>query len=867
MEISRFDEDDTSDRDDIDRGLGAMETERGNLPLASIDVEATIVDLVAETTVRQTFQNPFDAPLEATYTFPLPPRAGVTSFRATFGDRRLEGVLKEREEAREAYREAVESGQRASIVEQERSDVFTMRVGNIASGEHATVAMTMSAPLEVADGEATFRVPLVVAPRYTPGMPLERSDSGTGRASDTNVVPDASRVTPPVMLPEMPNPVELSIEVHVEPTSLEIGELRSTLHATVEEERAGGRHLTVVPGDHDDEAVQLDRDFVLRFDVADDTIGSSARWTPDDEGDTGTFALTLVPPEPDAERRPRDVVFVLDRSGSMSGWKIVAARRAIGRMIESLNPRDRFHPLLFNNVCESSSEVDEGEWIEATDARRHRIVEQLDDVGASGGTELITPLIEALECFESDGYRERRRSIVLVTDGQVTNEDEIVGEVRSRAEDVTIRAVGIDRAVHSGFLERLADATGGRCELVESESRLDEAMERIHRTIASPVVTELDVASTGGGEGLSKTTPEPLPDLFEGVPVRILGRMPDGDDRELTVSGATSDGTTWRETIPIQSSGSDALETIWARRHVRDLEDRRRASRQDHRDPGDLEHTIVETSLRHGVLSRFTAFVAVDDSDETVEGERREVTQPVEFPSGWETDSASVTSSPPAGAHRRVASAKMYRSSSSDESSPTSDSSSEEASGAERPDSYVPPEQSLGGGASVDADVYTLAALSFELLSGEPLVPEHETVETCTISERLRSCEHRLAPWHDVLERALAETPATRFDGARAFLEAFVEAHPRNDAAATPDEDMLAWWVDEVGTPPLSLERLLDSSIEPPRGAALSVIVQLGMRLDGWHRKNEALGNLEPSRVIVDATGFVTLSSDAPDTA
>src|SRR5207248_1524315 len=213
-----------------DAGLGALRTERGNLPLDQLDVRADITGLTSRVELTQGFTNPFDVPLEATYVFPLPDRAAVTAMRMTADGRVVEAELRERAAAREAYDRAIAAGQRASIAEEERPDVFTMRVGNIVPGERVSVTLVMVSPLPYADGEATFRFPLVVAPRYIPGTPLPGPAVGSGYADDTDAVPDASRITPPVLLPGFPNPVRLTVDVGIDPAGLELSEVRSSLH-------------------------------------------------------------------------------------------------------------------------------------------------------------------------------------------------------------------------------------------------------------------------------------------------------------------------------------------------------------------------------------------------------------------------------------------------------------------------------------------------------------------------------------------------------------------------------------------------------------------------------------------------------------
>jgi Ca-activated chloride channel family protein len=613
-------------------GLGTLETEKGNLPLESVGVTARLTGLAAEVEVVEEFRNPFDVPLEATYIFPLPPRAAVTAFQMEADGRVIEGVLKERGAARADYDQAIAEGRRASIAEEERPDVFTIRVGNLVPGERVKVRLTLSQPLPYEDGAAEFRFPLVVAPRYIPGVPLDGPSVGDGTIPDTDAVPDASRLNPPVLLPGFPHPVRLSLAATIDSTGLGLREIRSSLH-TVETGPAstdGTVTVNVRPGE------RLDRDFILRlvFDAS-----TSLSLVPDPVPDPevpertpaeGTFTLTVLPPEDVAAAvRPRDVVLVLDRSGSMSGWKMVAARRAAARIVDTLTPRDRFTVLAFDTVIERP--FPDG-LAAATDRNRYQAVEHLSRLEARGGTEILEPMEEALRLLADPG---RDRVLVLVTDGQVGNEDQILnrtgrrlGTSRTGERRVRVHTVGIDRAVNAGFLGRLALLGAGRCELVESEDRLDEAMEHIHRRIGSPLVTGV---SLDAGDGLV-LTPESVThagSLYPGVPLVVRGRFRGRAAGTLTVHGLTSDGTPWEQKVAGSAAQGSAPRNLWARAYLRDLEDRYAVG-----DPS-LEKSVVETSLRFGVLCRFTAFVAVDTRIVTEGRQPHRVVQPVELPSGW----------------------------------------------------------------------------------------------------------------------------------------------------------------------------------------------------------------------------------------
>ncbi|TDD16448.1 VIT domain-containing protein [Nonomuraea diastatica] len=582
-----------------DAGIGALRTERGNLPLESVDVAADISGLIAGVEVTQGFRNPFDVTLEATYVFPLPGRAAVTGFRMEADDRVIEGVLKERGQARADYDQALREGRRAAIAEEDRPDVFTIRVGNILPGERVSARLTMSQPLPYEDGAATFRFPLVVAPRYIPGTPIDGRPAGDGAAPDTDAVPDASRISPPVLLPGFPDPVRLSLSARVDAAGLELREMASSLHVVEEE----GHTVRLRPGE------RLDRDFILRM-----SFDASTSLQLDGGG---TFALTVVPPPLQATRAPRDVVLLLDRSGSMGGWKMVCARRAAARIVDTLTPQDRFAVLTFDSVVEQAFEG----LVEASDRNRYRAVEHLAGVDARGGTELLEPLLKAVALLSPAS--ERDRVVVLVTDGQVGNEDQILEQAGGALSAMRVHTVGIDRAVNAGFLGRLAGLGAGRCELVESEDRLDAAMEQIHRRIGAPLVTGLSIK----GLDVEPDTVTHLGSIFPGVPLRVFGRHREGSS--LTVHGMEAEGP-WEQQVPGVTVDNPAIRAVWARTHLRELEDRYAMGEHD------LESRIVRTSLDNGVLCRFTAYVAIDTRQVAEGGPEHRVIQPVEPPSGWE---------------------------------------------------------------------------------------------------------------------------------------------------------------------------------------------------------------------------------------
>jgi Ca-activated chloride channel homolog len=612
--------------------IGVLSCERGLLPLVTLTIDATITGLIAKTTITQRFVNNLDQPIEATYIFPLPDHAAVTSFTARIGDRLVRGVLRERAEARDEYDEAIASGRQAAIAEEDRPDCFAVRIGNLGPAEQADLELTLTGPVAFDLGEATFRFPLVVAPRYIPGVPREGISVGDGTAPDTDLVPDASRITPQVLLPGHSHPVQFEATVRIDPVGGRVSELRSALPATaVSAAEDGSTVVTVQPGQ------RLDRDLILRWKpTGEEGPSPVAVVVPDRDGAEATLSVTLLPPTDDGTDRPaRDIVVVLDRSGSMGGWKMVAARRAAARIVDSLTARDRFAVLAFDNTVERPPRLSSSGMVVATDHNRFAAVEFLGRLEERGGTELATALSCALDEVGADPDEGRQRYVVVVTDGQIGDEDHVLKETAARLGDTTIFAIGIDQAVNAGFLRRLAAVGGGRLELVESEDRLDHAFTTIQSRLGRPSLRDLRVHVDDAELIPGTMTPAVHRACYPGAPLVLSARLRGlGHEPTITIRGTRPDDTTEQLTIPVHRRDGQAITSCWARARIRDLEDAFVTGTA-----GVSADEIVATSLQFGVLSRFTAFVAVGHSVSGDSSELVSIVQPVEHPSGWPSDS------------------------------------------------------------------------------------------------------------------------------------------------------------------------------------------------------------------------------------
>ena len=627
-----------------EKGFGALETDRGRLPLTAMELDTAIDGLVAHATVSQSFRNVFDEPLEATYIFPLPPRAAVIRFRMIVDGAVIEGRIDERGRARMDYDRAIAEGRSAAIAEEERPDVFTIRVGNIPARSPARVEFTLVAPLAVDGLEATYRFPLVVAERYCPGAPLDGDSVGDGVLADTDLVPDASRISPPVLLPGFPNPVRLGIRVSIGLGTIAADGPHVTTSIPARDEHDGSRLVVIAePGQ------RLDRDFILRwplpagaiavgtFTLEPDAYRPVGMGRPDRTAEApgeGTFSCVILPPAATTRsRQPRDVVFVLDRSGSMGAWQIGAARRALGRMIETLSEDDRLAVIAFDDSVEHFGPT--LELAAATDRQRWAIVEWLATIQARGGTEMAAALEAGLKLLAPRGRKpasapsDRSAMLVLVTDGQIGDEERVLAKLEKRLGKTILQIVGIDTAINEGLLSRLADASGGGVEIVESEARLDVVMDRIQERLVPPLVTNLRIEGHGLEIVAESLVPARMPDLHPGVPLVLRGRYAKGGSGTVTVHGHKRGGAPWRLDLVPTESEAKGLGVLWARGRLRQLEDGLALSYGPA--TSELEKRIIDLSTAFGVLCRFTAVVVIDDRrpNETRVGALRRIVQPV----------------------------------------------------------------------------------------------------------------------------------------------------------------------------------------------------------------------------------------------
>ncbi|MBK7995055.1 MAG: VWA domain-containing protein [Blastocatellia bacterium] len=630
-------------------GVGSIFAEinsrRVMLPLADVKINAQIASQVASVVMKQTFENPYQEHLEAVYIFPLPGGAAVSDFEMRIGSKIVKGKVEERAEARRQYQEAINQGKRAALMEKERDDVFTLQLGNLPPGQEITIAITYSEKLIFfEDGTTEIRLPLVVAPRYIPGQSLYRDPVGDGIEPDTNIVTDASRISPPRLAKNFDPKISLSIETLILwDDTIDGGELRNlccSQHAT---RTSAGKEGVKVSLARQDEA--LDRDFVLRWTLSNAKLRTSLLVYRDSYSEAYGMLSIIPPSEEGRYNQARDVVFIVDRSGSMQGIKMASAARACALLLKTLGPQDRFAIQSFSNGVEwlnpnYSAYGRDNYFIPADYYGLEQGERYLRGINAAGGTEIYKALVEAMKMLEQrrDSYR-RVPVIVLLTDGEVGNESQVLKEAQQRLGVTRLFTIGIDTAVNQGFLQHLANVGSGTATFVTPGSQLEDALVNVGREIGSPLVVNLRLEDVDSGLDISAIAPSKIPDLFNGrassafFVARNIGR--------IRVRGQFIAGGDFDIIVNPQEVFMSAIAQLWAKERITDLEDRYRVelSSQER-----LKREIISLSTRFNILTRFTAFIAVDHSEiVNHQGYQRHVVQPVEMPADWQAAPASTS--------------------------------------------------------------------------------------------------------------------------------------------------------------------------------------------------------------------------------
>jgi Ca-activated chloride channel homolog len=590
-------------------------------PLEHTSVKAEIAGFVARVEVKQTFHNPRQDKIEAIYTFPLSADGAVDEMLMKVGDRTVRGEIKRREEARRIYEAARDKGHVASLLDQERPNIFTQSVANIMPGEKVEITIKYVEVLNYEDGSFKFVFPMVVGPRFIPGMP--EGKQGTGWAEDTASVPDASRITPPVAEEGQRAGHDMDITVSVD-AGVPIEKVESLLHQIQTDQSDKNKVMVTLKNKKE----IPNKDFVLKYLVAADQIRSGV--LAHREGETGYVTMVMIPPKRVTPEQvaPRELIFIIDTSGSQAGLPLEKAKETAKYIIDRMNPDDTFNVIDFNDtsrVLFSSPKKNLPE-------TREKALKFIGSLRGGGGTRMIPAIWEAMSTTPAAN---RLRIVTFMTDGLVGNDFEVISMIKKLRDKSRWFSFGTGNSVNRFLLDNMARVGGGEVDYILLNSGGEAVAKKFYERIAAPVLT--DITMTASGIALEEVYPKVVSDLWSHKPLIFKAQYSKPGNGTITIKGFKG-GKPYEETLkvrlPEKDSANSSLRSLWARAKVDDLMDRDLMGIQRGNPQKEVKEEIVKVALSHKIMTQFTSFVAVEEAVVTVDGKPTKVTVPVEMPEG-----------------------------------------------------------------------------------------------------------------------------------------------------------------------------------------------------------------------------------------
>ncbi|MCA9701640.1 MAG: VWA domain-containing protein, partial [Myxococcales bacterium] len=525
-------------------------------------------------------------------------RAAVDDYRLQIGALEVRGVMQTLDDARQTYADAKSKGHTAGLLEQQRPNIFTQHVANIPPGESVEVAMHVVQPLAQDHGVYKLVLPTVVGPRYIPGRP-------NGRGG-TDVVPDAAKVTAPMIPEGFTSCASVEVSVAIE-SGLRPRALRSSFHA-IDIERQ--KDVAFVTLDSKAGPIPADRDFILSWDLGQADPRAAIVAQPDADGEGGYFTLTVQPPETvaDADALPRELVFVVDNSGSMSGIPIDTAKALMQRALSGLRDDDLFTVLRFSESASGLSET----MLPATAANIAAGRDYVTAMEGMGGTEMTEGIRAALSLpHEPD----RMRIVMFLTDGYIGNEDQIFSLIESEVRDTRLFSLGVGYAPNRYLLDGMAMVGRGAATYAGEEEAIDSVVDHFYERVETPVLGDLEI----DWQGLDVTDvyPARLPDLFAGQPLTVYGRYEGAPSGSIVVRGQAR-GQAVEVPVDFDVAAAEnvaGVSSMWAHSKIDGL-----LGYPNRAGSAEITQQVVETALAYRIMTEYTAFVAV--ADRVVELER-----------------------------------------------------------------------------------------------------------------------------------------------------------------------------------------------------------------------------------------------------
>jgi Ca-activated chloride channel family protein len=597
-------------------------------PIQHTEVQLSVSGTILRATVRQHFVNPSAAWLEGVYVFPLPEQAAVDHLVMEIGDRRVTGAIKPRDEAKKIYERAAAAGQHASLVDSERPNIFTTSVANIGPGEQIVVEIEYQDRVTIDNGTYSLRFPMVVGPRYIPGNAIspvaDRPNSGGGWSDDTTRVPDASRITPPVRHPSAGkiNPVTMRIDFA---PGFPVERVTSLYHPVAIADAGSARTITLLDGD-----VPADRDFVLEWAPKPSAAPATSLFAEQRGDDVYLFAMLTPALAQQATRLPRDVVFVIDTSGSMGGTSIEQAKAGLLLALERLTPADRFNVIQFNSITTSLYDTLQP-W---TGETLRQATDYVQALVATGGTEMRPALRMALD---GETAPNRLKQVIFLTDAAAGNEAEMFDDIARQLGDARLFTIGIGTAPNSYFMRKAAELGRGTFTYIGDVTEVGQRMTELLRKLEEPAVTGIAVRWPAGLAANAEMYPATVPDMYAGQLVTFSARLPGTKLAQvggaLAIEGQEGDRV-WRQDIDMGAARTGlGVAAVWARAKLSAIEDGQWRGEDQVR----VREAATAHALAYDLVSAYTSLVAVDTEVVRPRNEVLATTQvSTNLPQGWD---------------------------------------------------------------------------------------------------------------------------------------------------------------------------------------------------------------------------------------
>jgi Ca-activated chloride channel family protein len=588
----------------------------GKCALKHTAVKANVAGFVTRVTVKQQFHNPYNSTIEALYTFPLPENAAVDQMVMRIGNRTISGTIKKRAEARQIYHSALRAGHAASLLDQERPNIFTQSVANIEPGENIDVEISYVDLLRYENGEFSFTFPTVVGPRFIP----HSNDSH----DVINKVSDAARITPP-MATRSGHDISIAMTING-------GVPISNIHAPLHDIDVRTDGLTKAQVTLKNKGELPNRDFVVQWNAAAEKVQSGYLTSRKDND--GFFTLLFTPPKRVEVKDvcPKEMVFLLDCSGSQAGLPLKKAKEAINYILDHMGENDTFRILAFSDkVTEFSAEPENSTATSRIAAHRF-----LESINAVGGTWAGPAVERVCSLSKPDNHL---RIVVFMTDGFFGNDKEIVWLIQKLRSKTRWFPFGTGNEVNRFLIDAIATEGGGEPDYVLLNSSAEAVGKKFYERISTPVLTDIKLAFEG--LKVSEIYPQGLADLWAQRPLVMTGKYTQPGKGKAVLTGYSA-GKPYRQEMdvdfPAENNDNDALQSIWARAKVNELT---RKSRIFTKGDDALKTQVENTALKYHIMSPFTSFVAVDETKGVKEKSSTSVVVPVESPDGLDMDTGA----------------------------------------------------------------------------------------------------------------------------------------------------------------------------------------------------------------------------------